>query len=116
MQGSHSRIAREGTTVEAMIRLYCQNMHKSGEELCPDCSSLLGYALNRLDRCPYQERKTTCARCPTHCYWPGMRDATRRVMRYSGPRMLVSHPILAVLHLMDGFRKEPIRTRREAKG
>jgi hypothetical protein len=27
------------------------------------------------------------------------------VMRYAGPRMLLSHPFLALLHLIDGLRK-----------
>ena len=26
-------------------------------------------------------------------------------MRYAGPRMLLTHPILAILHLVDGLRK-----------
>jgi hypothetical protein len=30
-------------------------------------------------------------------------------MRFAGPRMLRRHPILAVLHLLDGLRKEPER-------
>jgi hypothetical protein len=32
------------------------------------------------------------------------------VMRYAGPRMLLSHPVLALLHLIDGLR------RRRSKG
>jgi hypothetical protein len=28
-------------------------------------------------------------------------------MRYAGPRMLLSHPILAILHLIDGLRARP---------
>ena len=35
-----------------------------------------------------------------------MREQVRVVMRYSGPRMLRLHPILAVAHLSDG-RKTP---------
>jgi hypothetical protein len=36
-----------------------------------------------------------------------MRDKIRRVMRYSGPRMLTRHPILAVDHLIkEKFTKE----------
>jgi hypothetical protein len=34
-----------------------------------------------------------------------MRSKVRKVMRYSGPRMLACHPILAIEHLMDGFRR-----------
>jgi hypothetical protein len=35
-----------------------------------------------------------------------MREKVKKVMRYSGPRMLWHHPILAVHHLIDG-RKKP---------
>jgi hypothetical protein len=31
----------------------------------------------------------------------------RAMMRYAGPRMLLRHPILAVLHLFDGKRHIP---------
>ena len=30
-----------------------------------------------------------------------MRERVRVVMRYAGPRMLLRHPILAILHLRD---------------
>jgi hypothetical protein len=39
---------------------------------------------------------------------PLMRDDIRAVMRYAGPRMLLHHPILAVQHLIDGWRKHPV--------
>jgi hypothetical protein len=38
-----------------------------------------------------------------------MRERVRAVMRYAGPRMLLRHPILAVLHLLDGMRPPPKR-------
>jgi hypothetical protein len=111
-------MAREAGTVEAMIRLYCRERHvrvQHGRKgpLCPECDELRQYAQVRLDKCPYQEGKTTCARCPLHCYKPAMRERVRAVMRYAGPRMLVRHPLMALLHLIDGLRKEPVRPRRD---
>jgi hypothetical protein len=38
-----------------------------------------------------------------------MRGQVREVMRYAGPRMLLRHPVLAVLHLLDGMRPIPGR-------
>ncbi len=39
-----------------------------------------------------------------------MRERVRAVMRYAGPRMLLCHPILALLHLRDGLtRRRPGR-------
>jgi hypothetical protein len=36
-----------------------------------------------------------------------MRAEMRRVMIHSGPRMLLSHPILAVRHLLDERKEAP---------
>ena len=105
----HPRMAREHRTVEAMIRVACRGQHGTGAGLCDDCGELLAYARERLDRCPFQDGKTTCAKCPVHCYRPAMRERIRAVMRYAGPRMLWYHPVLALRHLVDGLRAEPVR-------
>ena len=102
-------MVREHKTVEAMIRLYSTGQHGSKGTLDAECEELLGYALERLERCPFQEGKTTCAKCPVHCYKPDRREQIRVVMRYAGPRMLFRHPILAVLHLYDRIRARPVR-------
>ena len=88
-----------------MLHRYCRDRHGSKERLCDDCQQLLAYALQRLRHCPFQEHKPTCGKCLVHCYVPGKREKIRGVMRYAGPRMLFSHPILALAHLMDGLRK-----------
>jgi hypothetical protein len=110
----HRRIRRERTTVEAMIGLYCRGQHSSGYGLCQECEALRDYARQRLQKCPFQEAKTTCAKCPVHCYRPEMRERIRAVMRYAGPRMLVRHPILTLQHMLDGRRQAPIRPGRPA--
>jgi hypothetical protein len=96
-----------------MVELYCRDHHApsaaSPVVLCPDCAALLDYARARLSGCPYGGLKPTCANCPTHCYRPAMRDQVRAVMRYSGPRMLTRHPLLAAAHLIDGRRRPPAR-------
>jgi len=105
------RLAREEKTIAAMVALYCRDHHVgaaagSDEGLCPECAELLAYASIRLEKCRYGADKPTCANCETHCYRPEMRERVRQVMRYSGPRMLRRHPVLAVAHLVDG-RKTP---------
>ena len=99
---------REYKTIVAMIELSCCERHgtKKGE-LCPACQELLTYAGTRLDQCPYRKNKPTCAQCPIHCYKPAMREQIRDVMRYAGPRMLRWHPVLAIVHLLDGLKKKP---------
>jgi hypothetical protein len=50
-------------------------------------------------------RKTAVFRLPRAlCYTPDMRERIRAVMRFSGPRMLLHHPWLALMHLVDGLR------------
>lgn len=103
------RMARERKTIRAMMEIFCHDQHKTKTGLCPSCDELLNYAMLRLDKCPFQEGKTTCAKCPVHCYKPDMREKIREVMKFAGPRMTYRHPVLALSHLIDGSRKEPIR-------
>lgn len=107
------RIMREQATVEQMIRLYCKAHHS--DPLCPSCQELLTYAHKRLSLCRFGEQKTTCGKCPIHCYKPIMRDQIKAVMRYAGPRMLLHHPIGAVRHLIDGMKKAPEWPPRKSK-
>ena len=97
------RIDREKRTIEAMVRLYCRLEH--GEDRpCDDCQHLLDYANSRLDKCPFQEKKAPCIDCLVHCYEEPERDKVRKIMRFSGPKMLSRHPYLAIMHLVDGRR------------
>jgi hypothetical protein len=107
MMKDSSRLKRERKTIEAMIGLACKGRHRTSEGLCPECSALLQYAQSRLEKCPFAERKPTCAKCPIHCYRPDRRNQIREVMRYAGPRMLSRHPVLALFHWLDGRREPP---------
>ncbi len=81
-----------------MIRLYCRKK-EGNKTLCPACSELLQYATARLERCRFANDKSTCKKCPVHCYSPKMRERIREVMRWAGPRMIIYHPIAAIKHL-----------------
>jgi len=107
MQVEHPRLKRERKTIHAMISIYCRELHGTGPGLCEACEGLYAYAMQRLDRCVFQDQKPTCVNCPVHCYKKEQREMVRVVMRYAGPKMLLRHPILAVLHLVDGRRKAP---------
>jgi hypothetical protein len=100
-----SRLEREQKTVDAMLALYCRAKHGGGNPLCPACAELRDYAAHRLKRCRFGPQKPVCASCPVHCYPPAFRIRMKDVMRFAGPRMLVRHPLLALLHLMDAGRK-----------
>ena len=104
---THPRIKRELKTVEVMIGLYCQDHHSDDTSLCSECKELLNYARMRLNRCPFQENKTTCGNCAIHCYKPKFREMIRKVMKYSGPKMIFHRPTLAIGHMFDSLRKKP---------
>lgn len=81
-----------------MVRMYCR--HKEGNrDLCSDCAEVLDYANNRLSLCRFGNNKPTCRKCPVHCYNKEMLERIRAIMRRSGPRMLLYHPVEAVRHL-----------------
>jgi hypothetical protein len=106
MYSTKKRLARERLTMTKMVGIYCAAHHDSGEDsLCGSCREFLNYAERRLRKCPYGNEKPTCANCPVHCYKPARKEQAREIMRYAGPRMLLRHPLLAIAHQLDGFRK-----------
>jgi len=105
------RRENERATVRHMIELYCRSkghaaathtdIHcKEHASLCADCRELLDYAERRLEVCRHGDSKPACKKCPTHCYRPDYRARIRAVMRHSGPRLILHHPVEAVRHLL----------------
>lgn len=102
------RRARELKTIAAMVRMYCRGHgHAHDAQLCAECGALFDYATRRLERCVFGDAKPTCANCAVHCYNAEMRERVRVVMRWAGPRMLLRHPVLGILHKLDGRRPVP---------
>ena len=96
------RIEREKKTIALMIDIYCQRKHgnKKGE-LCDECKELLEYEHKRLSFCKFGENKSTCSRCPIHCYKKDMKEKVKDVMKFSGPRLIVHNPIELVRHALN---------------
>ncbi|MBQ7841273.1 MAG: nitrous oxide-stimulated promoter family protein [Lachnospiraceae bacterium] len=92
---------REKEVVSQMIALYCKKKHHTGNGLCEECAKLEKYALERSEKCPFMETKTFCSNCRVHCYKTEMREKIREVMRFSGPRMIFYHPVMAVRHVIE---------------
>ncbi|OFW61862.1 MAG: hypothetical protein A2133_02615 [Actinobacteria bacterium RBG_16_64_13] len=112
------RLLREQDTIEVMIRMYCRSNHREtvtaaktggAESLCERCAALLEYSRGRVRACRFGDEKPICANCTVHCFRTEMREQTRVVMRYSGPRMTLRHPYLAIRHLLD--RRQPCPSR-----
>ena len=96
---------REKRIVSLMIAIYCRAKH-GGRGLCPDCAALDAYARLCSDRCPFMETKTFCSNCRVHCYRPDMREKIRAVMRFSGPRMIFYHPVMAICHVIESKKEK----------
>ena len=96
---------REKETVSLMIRLYCRKKH-GGKELCPDCAALDAYARLRSDKCPFMVTKTFCSNCRVHCYKKDVREKIRKVMRFSGKRMIFHHPVMALRHVKESIKEK----------
>ncbi|MEK7437791.1 MAG: nitrous oxide-stimulated promoter family protein [Pseudomonadota bacterium] len=107
--GRFVRRARELSIIEAMVRMYCRGHdHSRRDPLCADCAELFDYATRRLERCVFGDAKPTCTNCTVHCYSAQMREQVRVVMKWAGPRMPLRHPILSILHMIDGRRPAPL--------
>lgn len=103
-----SQREKEIKIVTLMIQIYCKNHHHTQGELCEECKKLADYAKLRVDKCPFMEIKTFCSNCKVHCYKIEKREKIREVMRYSGPRMIFYHSILAIKHIIES-KKEIIK-------
>ncbi len=112
MSRAESKREKEKQVVSLMIQLYCKKQHGTKSGLCPDCQRLNDYAVMRSDKCPFMETKTFCSNCKVHCYKADMREKIRLVMRFSGPRMIFHHPVMAISHVIES-KKEKKRLEKE---
>lgn len=98
---------KEKKTVSFMIEIYCHKKHHTKRGmLCEECRELADYAAARVEHCPYMETKTFCSKCKTHCYKPQMRERIRKVMRFSGPRMMIYSPGMVIRHKLEEWKKK----------
>lgn len=87
----------------SFIGLYCKAKHpdrnaripavlqrKKGQQplLCSDCADLLEHGMKKRALCPL-EPKPACKHCHIHCYTPEYRQQIRKIMAYSGKRMIL---------------------------
>ena len=93
--GQHRKVVKE------MIAIYYKNKYHQTIEENKEATELLNYVNYRLDVCPFQEQKKFCSHCSVHCYEQEQRELIRQVMRYSGPRLLFTHPILVIQHMVE---------------
>jgi hypothetical protein len=100
-----SIIKREKKMVKIMVRIYCNAKHKTNGPPYLKCNEFLEYVLVRLDKFPYHVEKTTCGKCGLSCYESRKKEMDLEIFYFSGPRMLIRHPVLTFHHLFDEFRE-----------
>lgn len=93
-----SKLEHDKKTLNKMFDIYYKH-HRIEEESNPTYAGLRTYAEQRLERCPFAEQKPNCDKCAVHCYRPEERALIQKIMRYSGPRMMLYHPYYALRHL-----------------
>ena len=98
------KTAHEKKIVGEMIRLYCRKKHGMKKSLCSECGALYAYAVGKIDKCPFIKEKTCCSACKVHCYSQDMKNKIKTVMRFSGPRIFLYHPILVIKHMIVGMQ------------
>lgn len=58
-------------------------------QLCPECATFFSYAAMKRQKCPLEAQKPSCKHCRIHCYAPQQRTMVRKIMAWSGKRMLL---------------------------
>ena len=86
-----------------MVRIYCRHHHN--RDICEECAKILTYSFARIEKCVFGPDKPACNACTIHCYSPQMREKIKTIMRFSGPKMIYQHPILAINHFIKNNRK-----------
>ncbi|MCX5774676.1 MAG: nitrous oxide-stimulated promoter family protein [Fusobacteria bacterium] len=96
------RLNREIKTLKIMVEMYCKKVHNDVKPFCEKCQESLDYVISRVENCPKKSYRGICKGCKIHCYKDVYREEIKKIMRFSGPRLIMKHPILALLHILDG--------------
>jgi hypothetical protein len=113
-----TNVLRDLRTLARFVTLYCRRRHRDREKrpvhlrtidvagvwgrpvpLCTACGKLLAHAFTKRAACPL-DPKPTCKRCSQHCYAPAYRAQIQEVMRFAGPRLVLSGRLDYLLHLL----------------
>lgn len=99
----------EKKIILCMIKIYCRHNHKKyyeihnktfgNKEICKECEEIYNYACQRTDKCRFMAVKTFCSACQSPCYKKDMKDKIKKIMIFSGKRMILYYPITALKHI-----------------
>lgn len=83
-QAHHTHLSRASREKDAVL----EPLALRSCRLCDSCRELLDYAIARRRGCPL-DPKPVCKECPIHCYKPVYREEIRKIMRFSGRRLIL---------------------------
>lgn len=106
---------REKALVSEMIALYCKKRHGTKGGLCPECAALAAYARKKERKMPFYGDQDLLLQLPGALLPTGNEGKIRAVMRFSGPRMMLCHPVPALRHVVEE-QKEKRRLAKELAG
>jgi hypothetical protein len=98
----YKKFETELATLKKFFTIYCDDKHDTHEKisylleykgqnysfdlnLCPECTKLINYSIERLKNCPHDE-KPKCRTCLNPCYAKKEWKMVASVMRYSGTK------------------------------
>lgn len=90
-----TRVELEKDIVLKMIDIYYKKNGTLEEKV-----ELKAYATKRLIHCKFGNDKSFCSHCKIHCYAPKYKEQIKKVMKYSGPRIVFKHPIMVIRHII----------------
>lgn len=103
------KIDYEKSMLLYMIKLYCKYNHKEyhknynktfgSKNICKECEEVYNYACERTSKCRFISTKTFCSACSSHCYKKDMREKIKKIMIFSGQRMIIFSPIVTLKHV-----------------
>lgn len=70
------KIEKERKIVKLMIELYYDKKLKHQFE--DEKNDLIKYVNFRLDKCPFQDKKTFCSKCKIHCYQDAYKEKIKK--------------------------------------
>lgn len=100
------KIYKEKEVVNLMIDIYYKKKIKKDKSIESEKEDLKKYCAYRLSLCPFKDNKPFCSNCKIHCYNKVHKELIKKVMRFSGPRMLIYHPLLAIKHLIESRKNK----------
>lgn len=112
-------LGKDLKTLARFIHIYCDERHAAAPKktrsklkgfefaelgipakpMCASCAKLLAHAFVKRAHCPFSPRPA-CRHCESHCYQPRYREQIRKVMRYSGKRLILTGHLDVLFELL----------------